>query len=185
MTSDEFAALADFSIEALTEVVDADWTTRAGVLEWSCWRTVDHMVDCLFSYALQIGARAESGFLPFEELHATAEATPRDLVAGLRSVTALLVAVVRDSPGTVTASDGVLDLSLSDWCARAAYELVLHTNDVVWGLGTDLDPPLDLCRAILESDALWMLNREHAKEESTPWTALLSGSGRPAGRTKN
>jgi hypothetical protein len=67
MTSDEFAALADFSIDALTEVVDADWTFRAGVLEWNCWRTVDHMVDCIFSYAMQIGARAQSGYLPFED----------------------------------------------------------------------------------------------------------------------
>jgi hypothetical protein len=179
MTSDEFAALADFSIDALTEVVDADWTTRAGVLEWSCWRTVDHMVDCLFSYAMQIGARAQSGYLPFEELHAKREATPPDLVAGLRSVTALLVAVVRDSPGTVTASDGVLELNLSDWCARAAYELVLHTHDVMRGLGRDLDPPLELCRMILESDALWMLNREQANEGSNSWAALLLGSGRP------
>ena len=179
MTSDEFAALADFSIDALTEVVDADWTTRAGVLEWSCWRTVDHMVDCLFSYALQIGARAPSGYLPFEELHAKPEATPLDLVAGLRSVTALLVAVVRDSPGTVTASDGALELGLSDWCARAAYELVLHTHDVVSGLGRDLDPPLELCRVILESDALWMLDREQARRGSDPWASLLFGSGRP------
>ena len=179
MTSDEFAALAEFSIDALTEVVDADWTTRAGVLEWSCWRTVDHMVDCVFSYAMQIGARAQSGYLPFEELHAKPEATPLELVAGLRSVTSLLVAVVRDSPGTVTASDGVLELSLSDWCARAAYELVLHTHDVVSGLGSDLDPPLELCRVILESDALWMLDSEQAKGGSDPWAALLLGSGRP------
>ena len=179
MTSDEFAALADFSIDALTEIVGADWTTRAGVLEWSCWRTVDHMVDCVFSYAMQIGARAQFGYLPFEELHAKPEATPRELVAGLRSVTALLVAVVRDSPGTVTASDGLLELSLADWCARAAYDLVLHTHDVVWGLGSDLDPPLELCRVILESDALWMLDREQAKGGSDPWAALLLGSGRP------
>jgi hypothetical protein len=179
MTSDEFAALANVSIDALTEVVDADWTARAGVLEWSCWRTVDHMVDCLFSYALQIGARAPSGYLPFEELHAKPEATPLDLVAGLRSVTALLVAVVRDSPGTVTASDGALELGLSDWCARAAYELVLHTHDVVSGLGRDLDPPLELCRVILESDALWMLDREQARRGSDPWASLLFGSGRP------
>ena len=178
MTSDEFAALAALSIDALAELVDADWTTRAGALDWSCWRTVDHMVDCLFSYALQIGARAESGYLPFEELHAKPEATPLDLVAGLRSVTALLVAVVRDSPRTASASDGVLELGLSDWCARAAYELVLHTNDVLWGFGRDLDPPLPLCQAILESDALWMLDRERAKVGSDAWAALLLGSGR-------
>lgn len=94
-------------------------------------------------------------------------------------MTALLAAVVRDSPDTMTASDGVLDLSPSDWCARAAYELILHTHDVVSGLGRDLDPPLELCRVILESDALWMLDREQASEASSPWTALLLGSGRP------
>jgi hypothetical protein len=178
MTSDEFAALVDFSIEALTAVVEADWTSTAGALEWSCWRTVDHIVDCVFSYAMQIGARAQSAYLPFEELHAKPEATPLDLVAGVRSVTALFVGVVRDSPGAVTASDGVLELGLSDWCARAAYELVLHTHDVVGGLGGDLDPPQELCRAILESDALWMLDRERANRASHPWNALLLGSGR-------
>jgi hypothetical protein len=75
MTSDEFAVLADLSIDALNDVADADWTTRAGVLEWNCWQTADHMVDCVFSYAMQIGARAQSGYLPFEELHAKPEAT--------------------------------------------------------------------------------------------------------------
>jgi hypothetical protein len=179
MTSDEFAVLADLSIDALTDVADADWTTRAGVLEWNCWQTADHMVDCVPSYAMQIGARAHSGYLPFEELHAKPEATPLDLVAGLRSVTALFVAVVRDSPGTATASDGELALSLGDWCARAAYELVLHTHDILSGLGWDLDPPLELCKVILESDALWMLNRGQANEGSNPWAALLLGSGRP------
>ncbi len=179
MTSDEFAGLADFAIGALTKFVDADWTSRAGELEWSCWRTVDHMVDCLFSYALQIGARAQAGYLPFEELHAKPDASSLDLVTGLRSVITLLVAIVRDSPTTATASDGVLELGLSDWCARAAYELVLHTHDVVCGLGGTLDPPLDLCRVILESDALWMLDREQARRGSDPWAALLLGSGRP------
>lgn len=169
MTSDEFAALADLSLDALREVVDADWTTAtAGVLEWSCWRTMDHLVDSLFSYALQIGARASSAFLPFEELHAKPEATPEDLVAGVRSVSALLIAIVRDSPETTTASDGFLELSLSDWCARAAYEMVLHTHDVVSGLGRVFEPPLELREKIIASDALWMLDRKQANEASDP-----------------
>lgn len=108
MTSDELATLADFSMDALGEVVDGDWSSKAGVLEWSCWQTVDHMIDCIFSYAMQIGARAQSGYLPFEELHASPGANPQDLISGLRAVTALLVGIMRDSPGTATASDGVL-----------------------------------------------------------------------------
>jgi hypothetical protein len=44
-----------------------------------------HMVNRLVSYAMQIGAPAKFGFLPFEELHAKPDSTPLDLVAGRRS----------------------------------------------------------------------------------------------------
>jgi len=35
---------------------------------------------------------------------------------------------------------------LSDWCARAAYELVIHSHDVGSGLGVALRPPVEICR---------------------------------------
>jgi hypothetical protein len=52
MTSDELGALADFSIDALTEGVDADWSTRAG--RWNgavgrrsiTWSTASFATQC-------------------------------------------------------------------------------------------------------------------------------------------
>jgi uncharacterized protein (TIGR03083 family) len=179
MTDAEFAELLNLVSTALEAVIDDDWSAKAGTLEWTCWQTVDHMVDCIFSYAFQLAARARNGFLPFDELHAQPSAGPAELLAGVRAVGTLFLAVVRDSPPDATAADGVLTLSLEDWCARAAYELVLHTHDVLIGLGSTLSPPEELCQSIVASQSLWMFDGARASGASDAWSALLAGSGRP------
>jgi DinB family protein len=178
MNVDEFTQVLGTATARLDEVTDADWSQPAGTLEWSCWQTVDHVIDCVFSYALQLAARSPSDLLPFHELHALATATPRDLVQGLDAVGKIFAAVVRSVPADATAADGVLQLGPSDWCARAAYEISLHTYDVLSGLGHDFAVPHDTSAAILASPSLWMLDRELASS-ANPWTALVLGSGRP------
>jgi hypothetical protein len=179
VNAEEFAQVLDAAMGALDSVVDEDWSKPAGTLEWTCWQTVDHTVDCLLSYAMQVAAKAQSGFLPFRELHAEADASAEDLLVGLRGVGSMFLAVVRLAPSETVASDGVLLLDLSDWCARAAYELGLHTHDVLNGLGATLQLPGDLCNSIVASPSLWMLDRVRASAASDPWTGLLIGSGRP------
>ncbi len=181
MTGDEFAQMFDSAVVALGQLVDADWTERAGTLDWTCWETVDHMIDCVFSYAMQVGAGAEQGFLPFTELHAQPDATPADLVAGLRGVGAMFLGVVRGSRRDAKASDGVLALGLPQWSARAAYEICLHTFDVATGLGVAFEPPGELAKSILGSEGLWMLDRNRAGTAVDPWAGLLLGSGRSVG----
>ena len=180
MTADEFAQLLDSVLSALADVDEDDWSKPAGTLDWTCSQTIDHTIDCVFSYAMQIAARTQSGFLPFGELHAEPSATASDLIAGLRGVGTMFLAVVQNAPSNAVASDGVVMLDLSDWCARAAYEVGLHAHDVLSGLGVELTLPATLCRSILASDSLWMLDRDRASAELAPWAALLVGSGRPA-----
>lgn len=98
VTADEFAVLLDVTLRALDDVVDDDWSQRAGTLDWTCWQTLDHTIDCIFSYAMQLTAGAQSGFLPFDELHAAPDAGAEDLIAGLRGVGTMFLAVVRESP---------------------------------------------------------------------------------------
>ena len=179
MTTDEFAQLLEMTVRSLENVVEEDWSRRADASDWTCWQTLDHMIDCLFSYALQLAARAESGFLPFKELHAQPNARPEELIAGLRGVGAMFLAVTRDSAADVTASDGVLLLTLRGWCDRAAYEIALHAHDVLSALGGTLDVPVEVCSSIVASPSLWMLDRDRARTATDPWTALLLGSGRP------
>ncbi len=154
MDSDEYAHVREEVHRVLSDVVERDWSLRAGMLEWNCWQTVDHMVDCVFSYAMQVAGRVQTGFLPFRELHADAKAANGNLLAGLGAVGQIFQDVVSYAgPGTTT-SDGLVSLDVGDWCAGAAYELVLHTYDVAIGLGVGWELPSGLCTAITASPAL-------------------------------
>jgi uncharacterized protein (TIGR03083 family) len=175
-----FAAAAAGVLPGLSSLVDADWSVPAGELEWSCWQTADHVIDCLLSYCLQVGARRADGWLPLQEVHAQAGATPRDLLDALASVSRLFSAVLATSPPDVTASDGVTELGVTDWAIRGAYELVVHGHDIAAGLGRAFEPPADLCARVLASSALWMLDRNRAAAGTEPWDALLLASGRGA-----
>jgi hypothetical protein len=155
-----------------------DWSAVAGSLEWNCWQTVDHVIDCVFSYAFQLASRAQNGFLPFQELHAMPAAQPSELVAGLRGITELLSGLLGSVPSDAEASDGVFTLDVDDWAVRAAYEMLLHTHDVVVGLGARFDPPAPMCAWVIASPKLWMLDRAAIATIADPWEALLVGSGR-------
>ena len=178
MTDSELADALDQSLDALSEVVGLDWTIPAGSLDWSCWQAIDHTIDCVLSFALQIGQPTDSGFHPFAPIHAEPTATPSDLVQGLRSVSSLFLAITRGSPQDLTASDGIVSLAIADWRARTAYEVALHTYDVRVGLGQDFSLPDALSTSIMASGALWMFDRSRPQRASDPWHALITGSGR-------
>jgi hypothetical protein len=179
--ADEFAAVSALTNDSLAGVVDLDWSVTAGALDWTCSQTVDHMVDCVFSYAMQFAARASGGFLPFHELHALPEATPSDLVQSLGAVEAMFIAVLRCAPSNATASDGFVELGVTDWAQRGAYEVLLHTHDVLEGVAVPFFPPAEMCAWVLGSQTLWMLDPKRAEMGDDPWTALLLGSGRTVG----
>ncbi|MCU1458530.1 MAG: acetyltransferase [Actinomycetia bacterium] len=181
VTPDELASVLHLVTDAVTAVAatdDADWSAPAASLQWSCRQTLDHTIDCVFSYGFQFAARADGAFLPFGELHSLPEAEPGDLITGLRAVGDTFLAVVRSAPEGAAASDGVYLMHADDWCARAAYEVLLHGHDVVRGLGGSFTPPAALCTAVMSSPTLWMFDRSQAVG-SDPWVDLLAGSGRP------
>jgi uncharacterized protein (TIGR03083 family) len=178
MTDSELTDSLDRALEALGQVAGHDWTLPAGSLDWSCWQAIDHTIDCVLSFALQIGQPMDSGFHPLAPIHAEPTATPSDLVQGLRAVTSLFFAITRVSPQDLTASDGIVSLTIADWRARTAYEVVLHTYDVRAGLGQDFSLPDALSTSIMAGGALWMFDRSRAQRASDPWHALITGSGR-------
>ncbi|HSO95274.1 MAG TPA: DinB family protein [Acidimicrobiia bacterium] len=165
-------------IAALRAMVDRDWSARAGTLDWTCWQTVDHVTDCLFSYGLQIAGRVQGGWLKLQELHAQPEASPSELLDSLDAVGNLFVAIVRDAPADVISSDGYFDLQIADWIARALNEALLHTFDVLSGLGASLEPSRDVCAFVLATPTLWMYDGVDDRRAPDPWSAMLVGSGR-------
>jgi hypothetical protein len=181
-TPDDFADLSAQVIGALTHGLDRDWSAPAGTLEWSCATTIDHTVDCVFSYALFLAAGRDDGYPPFGELHALDGATPRDLVNGLAAVCTMLSAVIATAPsdtGAVIFGSRAFGLGdPSDFAARGALELILHAHDVCTGLDVPFDPPRELCARLREHTCDWPGTRDiHATDD--PWSDLLARSGRP------
>jgi hypothetical protein len=67
-SADDLAATSSVVLDAWAAGIDRDWTVPAGTLEWSCWRTAEHTVDCVFSYAFFLASRATDAYPPFDEL---------------------------------------------------------------------------------------------------------------------
>lgn len=180
VTPEEFARVGALADHVLVALADEDWSAPAANLEWSCRQTLDHVIDCLFSFTLQLAARASSRFLPFNELHATAEASTADLLVGFRGAVRMFRDVTSNAEPGAVAGDGLALLTAEDGCARGAYEVALHSYDITTGLGAIWRLPDDLCRAITASEALWMFDRAAAATGDGPWASFLIGSGRRA-----
>src|SRR2546423_1353055 len=129
------------SLTALDGLVDADWQRPAGTLTWTCWRTAEHLVDVLFSYAFQVGAGPGTEQLPFQELHADPSASPSGLVAGLRSAGRLLSAVLAATPSDETIGWVGNLLRRQEWAAQGAPELLLPNHGITTRAGAALPPP--------------------------------------------
>jgi hypothetical protein len=176
--ADRFHSAANAVLSTLRPLLHEDWSAQAGTLDWTCWQTLDHMVDCVFSYALQLASRAPQGFPPLGELHGLPEAQAGDLLVALTGITELFGTFLRFVPTDVEASDGVVALKPDDWAARAAYELLIHTHDIATGLGTSFFPPLAIASWVVDSPNLWMLDRTAASPGGDAWESLLMCSGR-------
>ncbi len=164
-SADDFDTVSRLVIEAWRSGSDRDWSVPAGTLEWSCWRTADHTIDCV---------------LPFSELHAFETASPADLVNGLEAVTTLLRAVIvtadPDTRAVIHYHPHVATGSPQDFAARGALEMVLHAHDVCTGLDLAFTPPPELCRRLRDHTRDWPAGATASTSE--PWSDLLEGSGR-------
>ena len=176
MTSDELAALADFSIDALTEVVDADWVPGPGAgMELLADGRSHGRLPLFLRECRSVRERSPDTSVRRTARKAGSDATgPRiRSTVGNRSAGRCRERFT----GTVTASDSVLELGLAKWCARGHMSWSSYPST----LCHDWQGPrstMELCRVIMESDALWMRQRAR-KKGIQPWAALLLGSGRP------
>jgi len=181
---DDFTRLSNLVLDAWGSAIDGDWSMPAGTLEWSCWTTADHTVDCVFSYAFMLATRRQHAYPNFSEIHAPEGAPPEDLLDGLQGACELLRATIVAAPPGTTAILGY-DASLKPWvgarddfAARGAHELILHGHDVCAGLGVPYEPSADLCERLLDHTVDWPRVGTVTRTDDA-WADLLVRSGRP------
>jgi hypothetical protein len=178
--------LSDLVATTWTLAADRDWSVPAGTVEWSCTKTADHAVDCVYAPAFFLASREVDGY-PEVGLDLTIgpQADPARLVQSLGIATRILVAVVRDAEPGVRAvifrRPKFLIAAPDDFLPRGAIELILHAHDVACGLGVPFEPPSDLSYRLREHTRpwpMWTVAWNGLGHTEDPWGDLLTASGR-------
>ena len=55
-------ALSELVATTWTAAANQDWSVNAGTFEWSCLKTADHAVDCVYSPAFFLASRKVDGY---------------------------------------------------------------------------------------------------------------------------
>lgn len=185
ITPADVTLAADLAIATLGRAPDADWSAKAGPLDWDCWETAEHLIDDLFSYAVQLASERTDIDVPFRYTRETpnspynavrverAEGVP-GLLTALDSAAGLLSAVTAVKPPEARAhhSFGVSDPE--GFAAMGVVETLVHTHDLASGLGIGdvAEPPADLCARTLHR--LF----PDVPADTPPWPTLLWATGR-------
>jgi hypothetical protein len=160
--------LAAETMQPLAET--ADWSVRAGELDWTCRRTLDHICDCLLYYSGQLARRADRQGPVIRD--GDAEASTKSLVSVVRSTAAIFAAVADGTPPDVRAYHPAGMADRSGYCAMGVDETLIHTYDIASGLGVPFTPPAALSAAVVARLFPW------APESDDPWATLLWANGR-------
>lgn len=178
--------LSDLVATTWTAAADRDWSALAGTVEWSCTKTADHAVDCVYAPMLFLASRKVDAYPDIGlDLTLGPQATPFLLVQSLQIATRIRAAVVNDAGPDVQAvifrRPEVLTGAPHDFVPRGAMELILHAHDVCAGLRVAFEPPAELCyrlRGHTRPWPMWTTAWHGLGDTHDPWNDLLAGSGR-------
>ncbi|MEU8957179.1 maleylpyruvate isomerase N-terminal domain-containing protein [Streptomyces sp. NPDC048518] len=150
----------------------ADWNAKAGPLDWNCRQTLAHLADDLYGYAAQLTAQLDPNATP--PSHHTPTTDVDALLHAVESGATLLADTVTAAPPTTRAPHGWGASDPDGFAAMAVVEILVHTYDIVTGLGAPdaWTPPADLCARVLTR--LF----PDAPTDPAPWPTLLWVTGR-------
>lgn len=175
------------AIDTLSTADPRAWEGKAGTLEWTCWETLEHLADDLFTYAARFGLAKPpmSSVLPFRtscdrsggpanSIFVERAAGPGGLLTVLEACGGLLASVLRTSPSTTIAYHVFGPSGPVGFAAMAVVETLVHTHDIARGLNLAWSPPRELCERVL------MLLFPHLTIDRDAWEILLWATGRTA-----
>jgi len=162
---------------ALSPFVDADWSVRAGSLEWDVERTVSHMIGACAKYTLYLASHSHTFIaLTWSRFD---DATQAELVDSIRPVAEGLANVASWAPADWRGYHVSGTRDAAGFVALACEELLIHTHDALEGLGGEFEPLDALARTVLRA------SYPNTVAGGDAWSALLQASGRRAPRLRS
>jgi hypothetical protein len=172
VSPEDVRAAAAVCREALSGIVELDWSGRAGELDWSCRQTLEHIPNTQFFYASHL-ALASKEMLP-RALGGQDQLTVAELLLTVEVNAAILEHVLRAAPVSARAYHPAGMADPSGFAAMGCDEILIHTADIAAGFEIDFKPPVDLCGRVLARLFPWApIDAEH-------WESLLWANGRIA-----
>jgi hypothetical protein len=175
MTPDDLPATAALCRETLLPWLDRDWSVPAGDLEWSCRRTLNHIVDTQLFLGGNAALRSTTRVLPVRSDQPDAE-----LDQVLDAVVTAATMLERIADGMAPAERGFHPAGQADaegFRAQGCAEILQHTFDIASGLGETFRAPGELCGRVVARIFPW---GPDAEEHPDRWEALLWSCGRVA-----
>ncbi|HEV2067326.1 MAG TPA: hypothetical protein VGR08_10870 [Thermomicrobiales bacterium] len=157
MRSGDIRAAADIAFDAMIPALNRDWSVRAGDLDWSCRRTLDHIIDTLVLYAFAVALPVMSREEWIPPRNGDPDATVSDLLEVLRRQAGVLEAACDASlpPARAFHPSGLSDAD--GFRAMACSEVLTHADDILMGFGLSraFEPPAYLCDRIVRRVFPW------------------------------
>lgn len=172
ISAEDVRTAARLCTASLAPGADRDWGGRAGGLDWSCRRTLDHLPDALLLYAAHLASRATDRLAFVRD--GDPEASVPDLLDAVQSAAAILAAVVEAAPVGTRAYHPAGMADAEGFAAMGCDEILVHTGDIAEGLGLEYAPPGDLCARVVARLFPW------APAGGEPWEVLRWANGRTA-----
>jgi uncharacterized protein (TIGR03083 family) len=168
---DSVEAAAAAVIAALKPGIDADWSVKAGDLEWTVDRTIAHMTGAPAKYAFYLSNRS-TRYVAIR-VWPEADATRQERLEAIEACAAALAGVAATAPPDAFGFHVTGMKNAEQYLAMACYELLIHAYDVTSGLGLLYEPPEELCQLLIE-------HYHPGRDEQRPvWPFLVWLSGRP------
>jgi hypothetical protein len=171
---DDVRRAAALSLDALLPLANADWSQPAYGLEWSCWRTLQHLTSAIDWYGMCLAMPSEEPFRPRllpQPVYSANYPLPLLLALLERQAAVLSIVAAASDPS----ARGFHTFGRPDpigYVAMGCTEILLHTEDIVLSFGQQLRPPDDLCRGVVARLFPW------APTDASPWSTLRWATGR-------
>lgn len=174
MRPDHVVQAAELAAAALAPHDGADWSVRAGDLEWDVETTVVHLIGALAKETLYLASRSTRfiAISPGKFRNATHTELVRSIVPAAQ---ALANTAAASLPGALAFHNtGMTDAE--GYLAMGCGEVLVHTWDACRGLGVEFPGSDDVAAGVLARSYPWV----ETQPIDGPWRTLLWALGRIA-----
>lgn len=171
---DDIVHAAELAAAAFAPHDQADWSARAGDLDWDVETTVVHLIGALAKETLYLASRS-TRFIAVNPGKFRG-ATPAELVRSIVPAAQALANTAHASPPGALAyhSTGMTDAE--GYLAMGCGEVLVHTWDACRGLGVEFRGSDEVAAAVLARTFPWVATQP----DDGPWRTMLWAFGRIA-----